>query len=51
VLTCLANDVGISTRIPDLAQRVLDMHRAHYRAELLKLAVDGSLASVSLPAP
>ena len=37
VLTYLGNDPAISARIPNLARTVLDMHRAHHRAELLKL--------------
>jgi hypothetical protein len=42
VLTYLANDSEISTRIPNLARTVVDMHRAHHRVELLKLATDNS---------
>src|SRR5262249_42022947 len=38
VLACLSNDAAIHARIPDLTKTVLDMQRAHYRAELLALA-------------
>src|SRR5215813_8165491 len=37
VLACLSNDAAIHARIPDLTKTVLDMQRAHYRAELLAL--------------
>jgi hypothetical protein len=42
VLTYLANDAGISARIPSLAKIALDMRRAQHRAELLTLASDNS---------
>ena len=38
VLACLGNDTTIHAKIPDLTKTVLDMQRAHYRAELLTLA-------------
>jgi hypothetical protein len=45
VLACLTNDAAIRARIPDLAENpaktVLDMRRAHYRAEVLALAETG----------
>jgi hypothetical protein len=41
-LTYLANDAGVSARIPDLARTVLDMHRAHHRVELLKLTTQSA---------
>jgi hypothetical protein len=38
VLACLGNDSTIHAKIPDLTKTVLEMQRAHYRAELLALA-------------
>lgn len=38
VLACLGNDATIHAKIPDLIKTVLDMQRAHYRAELVALA-------------
>jgi hypothetical protein len=41
-LAYLANDAGISARIPDLARTVQEMHRAYHRVELLKITTERS---------